>query len=124
VFVVHRHASGLVNISRHDPFYVPTVARASSWRKADPRQHRPQSWRECADGKNGVALFTRRFSQMIRRSIAVLVVCLAAWWLFRPAPAATWTGRPAAESPHQSGGQLPAPWMRDAYTFTALARAI
>jgi hypothetical protein len=58
----------------------------------------------------------------LRRIVFFALLIAGGWWMFAPAPKAHWTGRAAPEEPIQTKTNLPSPWSRGDYTFTALAR--
>lgn len=55
------------------------------------------------------------------KKMAFLLFCAGSAWFYLHEPAATWKGIPAARDPVQSTGNLPAPFVHDAYTITPLA---
>lgn len=57
----------------------------------------------------------------MKKFIALVLLVAAGWFYFHESPA-TWRGMPAAQDPVQTAGRLPAPFARDGYTITPLAR--
>ena len=58
----------------------------------------------------------------VKKWLLVVVFAVMVWWWLQPAPAAAWSGRPAAAVPLQTDANLPAPWTRGEFRFQPLAR--